>query len=106
MLNHYFQFIPDKISVEFEMSIMYSSISLIFSIFLLLLAYGLLKYKKWFIVLLWLTFFLYIIPVLSEFTFKSYLKNVFEDTLFILLGILFPCIICIYLTVNNELFKA
>jgi hypothetical protein len=106
ILNHYFQFSPDKISAEFETSIMYSSISLIFSIIFLLLVYGLLKYKKWFIKLLWLTFVLYVIPVVNDVIFKSYLKNVYEDTLFILLGIIFPCSICIYLTVNDELFKA
>jgi len=105
ILNYYFQYSPNKISVEVYSTMIYSGISLSVSSIFFILFYGLLKYKKWLPTLYWISILIHLLPLLLILDLEDYLNHFIEDRLFIILGLILPLLLGIYLLLKKDYFK-
>ncbi len=106
ILNHLFIYSPDKISAEPNTTILFSSVTFFISFLSFILFFGLLKYKKWFPGLYWLTILIYIFSIMLILDFSiAFLNHFIENSIFVIFSLLLPLVLGVYLLIKDEFFK-
>ena len=103
LLNHYLQFSPDKISLEFETTLLFTFISIVGGSLFTLLFYLLLKEKKEVVILFATIFFVCFIFFMTSVFSTNWID--YREVLFVIGILVFPLFNLIYLINRYTNFK-
>ncbi|KAA3613099.1 MAG: hypothetical protein D8M58_12380 [Calditrichaeota bacterium] len=97
-------------SSKMEMEVISSYWYLLYGIFIilifLLLIYGLLKLKRWFLLIYWISLLIYLAPLfMLIYIFDNVLSGLFENLLVGIFGFIIPIGLGMFYTINYSKFK-
>jgi hypothetical protein len=100
-----FNISQSKVSAEYS-SISYVGYAVLIILIFFLLIYGLLKLRKWFLPLYWLSILIFLAPILMIiYIINSNINGILENLVSGIFGFIIPIGLGVFFTINNNEFK-
>ena len=105
--NYFYQFSPDKISIELKTTLILGLRNLFIGVISCSLLYGLWKMRKWFVYLFWIAFGYLLIDVYTFEIYPTFSKteNYISDTIGLFILFVAPVLFGLYIYKNRTAFN-